>query len=467
MLGLSYQKVRRERQLRASSSLRSRELVFESMKLEGGRCRFGYRIGDERFVRTLSLTGVGEEAIREADPRILHRLLLHVGVALVPRFCRLSDLERARIEVEGLSPAGASFFAHILRGGLGELRYRNGLDVHREIELLGADSDDGEAPDPGPLGDGALVFNGGGKDTAVAGETLKALGVPITWLCCGRNRAMGPLAEAAGVSEVLVLEEGANRRRMQKLRRYRGHVPFNHLLAFLGLLAAYLTRTRYVVAANERSASFGNLEHEGFEVNHQYTKSFDFEWRFQRYVRQHLLQEISYFSLLRPLYEVQIAKIFTGYPQYFPGFMSCNHGVRSGRWCASCPKCGFLFVVLSAFLDPGKVREIFGGDPLRSERLRRWVRVLATAPERPFDCVGTLAETRLALALAAERGLDEGIAREGWGLPSTQELGELVATHLVPVEREHALPEPLAGPALDFFRVRLALGREEGAREGQ
>ena len=457
MLGLSYQKVRRERQLRASIALESRELVFESMALEGMRCRFGFRIGDERFVRTLNLGGVGEEAVRRADPRILHRLLLHVGVALVPRFCRLSDLERVRVEVDGLSPAGAAFFGHVLRGGLAELRYRNGLDVHRKIEIQGTESDDGEAPDPGSLRDGALVFNGGGKDTAVAGETLKALEVPITWLCIGRNRAMGPLAEAAGVSEALVLEEGTHRRRMQKLRRYRGHVPFNHLLAFLGLLAAYLTRTRYVVAANERSASFGNLEHEGFEVNHQYTKSFDFERRFQRYVREHLLGGVSYCSLLRPLYEVQIAKIFSGYPQYFPGFMSCNHGVRSGRWCAACPKCGFLFVMLSAFLDSGRVREIFGEDPLRSERLRRWVRVLASSPERPFDCVGTLEETRLALALAAERGLDEVIAREGWEVPAPDELEALWTTHLVPVEREHALPEPLAGPTLDFFRARLGV----------
>lgn len=456
MLGLSYQKVRRERQLRASVSLQSRELVFESMRLEDQRCRYGFRIGDERFVRTLNLEGLGEAPLRGADPRILHRLLLHVGLALVPRFSRLCDLERVRVEVEGLSPEGAAFFTHIFRGGLGELRYRNGLDVYREIELQGADSDGGEAPDPGPLRDMALVFNGGGKDTAVAGETLKALGVPITWLCCGRNRAMGPLAEAAGVSEVLVVEEGANRRRMQKLRRYRGHVPFNHLLAFLGLLTAYLTRTRYVVAANERSASFGNLIHEGFEVNHQYTKSFDFEWRFQRYVREHLLGEISYFSLLRPLYEVQIAKIFTGFPEYFSGFMSCNHGVRSGRWCASCPKCGFLFVMLSAFLDPPQVREIFVGDPLRSESLRRWVGVLTAAPERPFDCVGTLEEVRLALALAADRGLGDVIAKEGWAMPSAAEAEQLVASHLGPVDREHAIPAPLSGPALAFFTSHLS-----------
>src|SRR5690606_31603188 len=93
-----------------------------------------------------------------------------------------------------------------------------------------------------------------------------------------------------------------------------GHTPFSALLAFSALCSALLCGREFIVLSNEGSASEGNVS--GASVNHQYSKSFEFERLVKRYFEQFLTSEIQYFSLLRPLNELQIARIFAKHPKY-------------------------------------------------------------------------------------------------------------------------------------------------------
>ena len=141
------------------------------------------------------------------------------------------------------------------------------------------------------------------------------------------------------------------------------------------------------MVSNERSSNEGNLEYQGTIINHQYSKSFEFEKKFREYNEKYL-SGVNYFSFLRPLYELQIMKLFSEMPKYHPIFRSCNVGQKTDSWCRACPKCMSVYLGLKLFIPENELNAIFGGE-VRIDKEQ----LLA----RPFECVGTLEETRAVL----------------------------------------------------------------------
>ncbi|MDX9906275.1 MAG: hypothetical protein RBS55_06785, partial [Bacteroidales bacterium] len=180
-----------------------------------------------------------------------------------------------------------------------------------------------------------------------------------------------------------------------------GHTPFSALLAFYSLLAAYLTGKKDIVLSNESSANEPTVP--GTGINHQYSKSFGFEKDFREYVLKNISSGFNYFSLLRPLSELQIARLFSGMPKFFPHFKSCNAGSKAGIWCGRCPKCLFTFIILSPFLEPGELTRIFGKNLLNDASLAGYLDELTgESPVKPFECIGTIDEVNTALAMTVK-----------------------------------------------------------------
>ncbi|HEX2253166.1 MAG TPA: hypothetical protein VHQ65_07860 [Thermoanaerobaculia bacterium] len=426
-------------------------MVFDGLRLEPPRCHFTFRWGSACYTRVLTFPDPAAPALAAADPAILRPLLGHVGLALAPQLFALADFRRLVVEPLALSPAGVVFLRDLLRDGLAELRYRNGLDPATEVEIEADERRAGPAAEVAGHA-GALLLNGGGKDSAVGAEALKAAGVPFTWLAMNPAPAMAAVAAASGRADTLVLRLGGSRRTLARDRRLRGHRPFNSLLAVAGLATAYLTGRRWVVASNERSAGEPTLWREGVAINHQHTKSLAFESAFRRYAAAELLAGVDYFSVLRPLWEVQIGALLARHPEYHRAFLSCNRGLYDGGWCRRCPKCAFTFLLLAAFLPPAEVREILGGDPGASDELVAWVDRLTREEERPFECVGTRGESRLALALAARRGM---AVPATWDVPGVEETERLQATWLRDLAGHHHLPPELAPAVTGWFASGL------------
>lgn len=191
---------------------------------------------------------------------------------------------------------------------------------------------------------------------------------------------------------------------------YTGHVPATAIYALVSLMSAALFGYSSVVLSNERSSSYGNVQYLGKEINHQWSKSAEFETMLQEYVKNHVTQDIEIFSLLRPLYEIEITRRFTEHPEYFPYFSSCNRNFsltnppKKGLWCGECPKCAFMFAVLAAQLPRDVVVEIFGKNMFADEKLLELYReLLGLAEFKPFECVGTPEEVKVAVHLVAER----------------------------------------------------------------
>ncbi len=146
-------------------------------------------------------------------------------------------------------------------------------------------------------------------------------------------------------------------------------------------------------------------------MNHQWSKSFEFEKLFQQYVRRYITPDITYFSLLRPVKEIAIIKQFTNYSKYFGLFTSCNknfqivHRKVGSLWCGKCPKCAFVFLLLAVFLSKKEVVRIFGKNLFEDQSLLTvYKELLGLVGTKPFECVGTPDECRYALYKAVQSG---------------------------------------------------------------
>ena len=192
-----------------------------------------------------------------------------------------------------------------------------------------------------------------------------------------------------------------------------GHTPFSAYLAFLTVLIGVIFDKKYIALSNERSSNEGNLKYLGKTINHQYSKSFDFEKKFRNYSKKYLAEDIEYFSFLRPLYEIQIAKLFSKYfDKYGTVFLSCNEAYKtySGKkkptkkWCGHCPKCLFVFAILYPFIKTKKLIKIFGQNLFdKKELLNLMKELIGESRFKPFECVGTKKESLIAFYLSWEK----------------------------------------------------------------
>ena len=331
--------------------------------------------------------------------RALHWLHLAAGVS----YYKLA-LPKTVTSSRPLTESEAEFFAGFYRDGLAELGYRNQLQLPLGIEFPAGE---GGGRVDAELVRGTVVPLGGGKDSLVSCELLRAAHHPFRTLAIGR----APLIER--VSKVVAVPHVRIRRtldpKLQEYSRvggYSGHVPITGILAFAKFCGAFLHNYDTVVMSNERSADEPTLTtRERYEVNHQYSKSTLFEERFAALIHRGIASPFRYFSLLRPWSELAIAKRFADVTLYDDVFSSCNRNFgQSGkdpatRWCGACPKCRFVHLALAPFVDHTRLKRIFGQHPLDDRgQLPDYEALLGLAEHKPFECVGEIGESRAAMA---------------------------------------------------------------------
>ena len=320
------------------------------------------------------------------------------------------------IEIVGeqLNPEQARFWDIVYTKGLGEFFYRNTVDFRGLIrfpsELRPAQQ---PLPSAGQAGR-ILVPWGGGKDSAVTAELLKAAGMPFDLFSFGEHRLQMRMAERSG-KRLLTLIHTPDPKlaaRTEDGSVLSGHIPYTATYTFASVLMALLGEYQWIAFSNERSANIGNVEYLGLTINHQWSKSGEFELMARNYINTFITPDIHVFSLLRPLSEVEIIKRFAKLPQYFDIFSSCNgnffgEGLRLGRtktyWCGRCAKCAFVFAGLAAYLPKEVVVGIVGCDMYADESLvPLFSALLGIDSFKPFECVGTPDEMIVAMHHAQE-----------------------------------------------------------------
>ncbi|MCX7996752.1 MAG: hypothetical protein N2691_03250 [Patescibacteria group bacterium] len=388
----------------ADQSTRTMRFVYETVFSDNPPIQFTESI---RFPENVSF--------EKLPPPLLSKLRsslhLMLGVSYWKAFAA-HEIDTGEIQ---LTPEEADFWTTLYTRGMGEFYYQNELDFRDYLQFPSVRSG-GRNYYEHTLQNRALIGIGGGKDSIVAAELLRAGGISQSGLQIenhGQRSSTDAVIDALGIPAIKLV-----RTLDPQLSRlpgaYTGHVPVSAIYALLGVTTALLMDYRWVIVANEQSANEGTARYLGETVNHQWSKSIIFERLFRTYVKNFLSPDVEYFSLLRPYSELSIVSMFVRFPRYFHVFTSCNRNFRmhcstgsdSGAlWCGTCAKCAFAYLVLAAFLDRETVRSIFGKNLLADEALVPLYRELLGLTERkPFDCVGTIDEVKAAFALVLRRG---------------------------------------------------------------
>lgn len=359
------------------------------------------------------------------------------------------------VEDRVLDGGTAEFLEQVYFHGLAEFAYQNKLDLRGRIRFLrGAD-----APSPPAtlnLPRRTLVPIGGGKDSLVSVEMLRRIGEPMTAVWVGDSALIEACVQRTGL-------EGLNiKRRLapelfdyNRLGAWNGHIPVTAINSAILVLAALLFGYDAIAFSNERSASAATLEYDGQPVNHQWSKSLDFERRLREYTKSHIAADLDYFSLLRPWSELGVTRAFAETARYDDVFSSCNRNFRirgerpADRWCGQCPKCHFVFLALAPFVAKPRLLAIFGRNLLDDAALAPgFDALLEYRGHKPFECVGEGRESRTALHFLTQRPdwrEDALVARFAEEIEPQLDRGELVLAPLLTPAFEHFLPERLRG----------------------
>lgn len=349
------------------------------------------------------------------DDKTFSRLAFSLGLAEIVSYWKAVCAPEIKIECGHLSPEQVKWWKKLWFMGLGEFFYVNKITPDRDgfVNISSLPEDDFSSAGTNKPLSGCLVPIGGGKDSALTLETLTSAGMDCKCYSINKRCSISATVETAGLPESSLLT--AKRRFDRSLvalneKGYlNGHTPFSSVVAFSAEITAYLNGLKYIVLSNEASANESTVV--GQEVNHQYSKSFEFESDFHDYEEKYLRTGAYYFSFLRPLAEFQIAKMFVSHKKYLPIFRSCNLGskVSPDIWCGECPKCLFVCLILSPFLGMDELTSVFGKDMLNDpEMLNYFIELAGQSEHKPFECVGSIDEVNLAVSLAIRRMRSNG-----------------------------------------------------------
>ncbi|MGH7142345.1 MAG: endonuclease domain-containing protein [Candidatus Saccharimonadales bacterium] len=303
-----------------------------------------------------------------------------------------------------------NFFSKTYERGLGEFFFVNKLDPHTPVVFPATTNKLEPLPVMTQALKGMLIGIGGGKDSLVSVNLLQKSADNLATWSVGHRQQVEPMIKRIGLPHYWVDRSlDSSLFELNSQDALNGHIPISAILAFVGVVVAVLSGHRDVVVSNEQSANEPTLKYQGVAINHQYSKSSEFEQDFQTYLEHLLGQSVRYYSLLRPLSELRIAELFAfhGFDTYHNVFSSCNRAFTQDSdhlfWDGICPKCAFIFLALTPFIKQQELEALFDGQNLlkKAELEPTYRQLLGIEDDKPLECVGEIKESRAAMKLAA------------------------------------------------------------------
>ena len=355
-------------------------------------------VGLKLFQPTLIIPKKKDKKVND----FVKNLVFHIGLVELISYWKCCCPKNIFINCGHLDDFQRNWFKKLYFYGLGEFFYVNKLKPNEKtfvnIDTFGPKISVQE----NYQGSGPMIAIGGGKDSCVSLDLLQNEKDKSCFII-NPKEVMLNCAKKAGykTEDIFKIKRIIDPDLIELNNKgfLNGHTPFSAMVAFVSYLTAYLNDKKYIVLSNEASANEASVKNT--KINHQYSKSFEFEQDFNAYTQKYFNVDIHYFSLLRPLNEYQISMLLAKMPKYHTIFKSCNVGSKNKpwNWCCNCAKCLFVFSMLSPFLTQEELTKIFGENLFeKKELLPIFKELLGYGRKKPFDCVGTYEEINYAIS---------------------------------------------------------------------
>jgi UDP-N-acetyl-alpha-D-muramoyl-L-alanyl-L-glutamate epimerase len=397
----------------------------------------GYAFDDDQsFVETITFETPPPETIGAVTPG-LARALLHLHVAAGTSYYKAAAPPVVMIEGESLGAGELRFHQNLYDQGLREFAVTNGLAVPLRLEVkprggLGH-------PDPPTRfarTGGLLVPIGGGKDSLVLIEAVRHLEPRL--FAVNPHPLVVELAAQIGLP-LLVVRRSLSPRlvALNRAGALNGHVPITAIISLIAVVGSFLYGYDTIAMAVERSASEESATVDGVSVNHQYSKSLEFEHHLADLISSTIDPDLRYGSALRPYSELAIARAFARLTGYHATFCSCNTVFRQTAaaddgWCGNCPKCRFVGLILAPFVEPAELTAIFGRDMFTDPGQVPGFAALISTDDKPFECVGERRESAAAIRILSDlpqwkdTAVVTALRDRARGMVSAAEVGDLL-----------------------------------------
>jgi len=360
------------------------------------------------FVEEIDFACKWFDVQKNMDQSILDWLVFHMSIALAISYYKLCPTREIVLENWSLDDKQKEFWRKFYINWLGEYFFRNKISPLNLCYFVNYDNRKKEYKKFNIDSQKALVTLWWWKDSLFVSQIFEDTWLKFDTCTFGKDYVLhNSVGDRIWVPRLVI-----NRKIDSKLFDmnqqwyYNWHVPITGIIAFVLEMAAYLYGYNYIVLANEKSSNEPNTYMDWIAINHQYSKSFEFEKDFDRYVNNYISSDVKYFSLLRWMYEIRIARDFIKYWKYFDVFSSCNNNFKiieqnkttNDRRCCKCPKCAFVYSIFRPFIDDEQVKIIFWKELYKDGWLDNLFKeLLGISGIKPFECVGTNEEVVLAM----------------------------------------------------------------------
>ena len=216
----------------------------------------------------------------EENKKLIENMVFNLGMAELVSYWKITCSPLVTIKNVCLSDNQIEWWKKLYFYGLGEFFYKNNIKTNiKEFMNIKVGNIKLKKIDLEEEFEGALVPIGGGKDSIVTLDIIKEDFDTNMCYVINPRGATEETVETAGydIGKRCYVKRTLDKNMLELNAKgfLNGHTPFSSIVAFSGLLVAYLNKRKYIVLSNEASANESTIYEE--EVNHQYSKSYEFE----------------------------------------------------------------------------------------------------------------------------------------------------------------------------------------------
>jgi len=365
---------------------------------------------NQYFCETISLSSDFNQRT-DTNKSTIESILFHVSIAFWISYYKLFPTQNIIIDSGVIDTYQSTFWRNFYIQWLWEYFYTNNIDF-RKLCNFKSTGDNNILKIEFPLSEKMLLPIWWGKDSIVSSYLLGKENTSSTPFIFGKSDSIKDDFLEFYWQQALMIKRQLDPKlfEMNQQWYYNWHVPITGLISFFMTFVCYIYDYKHIAFSNEKSADIGNTHFHDAQVNHQYSKGQDFEKDFTQYIAKYISEDISYFSVLRDMYEIEIAQLFAQHcKKYFSVFSSCNKNFsitkkNTQKWCNSCPKCLFVYIILRPFLSVDETMEIFWEELFENPELKKlFLEIIGATWIKPFECIWEIEEAQLWCHMSLEK----------------------------------------------------------------